>query len=673
MILQKITLQNFGVFRDTHEFNLKPLLIENKPIILFGGLNGSGKTTLFEGIKLCLYGRSNYKEFKTKKAYHSYIAKKIQPLSPKKRKQYYGSIEIEIEFNDFGVKDIYSVRRSWTVEDENVEENFRVLKNEELIGQIEQEYSQSFIANLIPMGISNLFFFDGEKIQELAQDTLDNNYFKEALDSILGLDVIQTLENDLSILSYKTLSGNENDEIESKIELIKQEILDYENLLAVKHQEMASIRTKLEKTQDIIQNKENALAIQGSGYAERRSEFKEKANQAETQQTEIRRRLRELYSELFPFALVPKLSSQLKDRIQDESKRKIQLSTVQVLNEKKKDFATSLMSKNGYIEKITNNQESLIDDIFKTFQELLDKSNGADFHFITDFSEKELDQLLYWVDQTANKIPNEIKKLAKQYEEKRSKRSYYENMLRKVPDDSILNPIVIEINKQYSALGGYKNQLRLIEEEINQLNWRHTESNRSLENVLIEYEEQKKHERKVKLLKKIRNMLDEYQGFIREDKMEMLRVSFLDAITMIIRKHDFINDIQIDTNYNIQLQRADGHYIHKDMLSNGEKQIYAISMLLALARVSGRPLPFIIDTPLARLDSTHRANIVDNFFPNASHQVIIFSTDTEIDKKYFERLTPYITRVYHLEWDNRESTSNATEGYFWKTLEVTQD
>jgi DNA sulfur modification protein DndD len=81
----------------------------------------------------------------------------------------------------------------------------------------------------------------------------------------------------------------------------------------------------------------------------------------------------------------------------------------------------------------------------------------------------------------------------------------------------------------------------------------------------------------------------------------------------------------------------------------------------------------IIDTPLARLDSTHRTNIVDNFFPNASHQVIIFSTDTEIDQQYFDRLTPYITRVYHLEWNNAASSSNATEGYFWKPMEVTQD
>ena len=77
MILERLQVKNFGVFRGQHIFNLTPIFYENKPIILFGGLNGSGKTTLFDGIKLCLYGRLSSRNFKTKKDYHGYIKKKI--------------------------------------------------------------------------------------------------------------------------------------------------------------------------------------------------------------------------------------------------------------------------------------------------------------------------------------------------------------------------------------------------------------------------------------------------------------------------------------------------------------------------------------------------------------------------------------------------------------------
>jgi len=675
MILQSIEVENFGVFRGKHIFNLMPDFSENRPIILFGGLNGSGKTTLFDGIKICLYGRPTFKEFRTKKQYNSYLSKKIKPLNPQRRKIYYGSIELKIEFNDFGVKDIYSVRRNWKIDEDKVDETFRVLKNGQMLGTIEQEYSQAFVANLIPMGISDLFFFDGEKIQELAQDTVDNGFFKEALDTILGLDVIQTLKNDLKIYAYKQNASEDSQEIVEMIDGVHREIRDLDNILGDLHQDQASIKTKLEKTIDIIAKKENELSLQGAGYAKRRFEFKEKLNKIENELDEIRKRLREFYSGLFPFTLVPKLCLQLRNKIQEERSRKNELSALMVLEKKKEDFEARLFEKNGQLTRFSDasSKKGLIDDIISVLKDVIKDPEDEDFVFIDDFSDNELNQLLYWVDQTSNTIPREIKYLSSKYDRLQTDRVHYENLIRRVPEDSILDPIVNEINKQYEMKGRYESQLSKIEEETGHLRYRITEANRQLEALNERFEQQNKYERTIRLLRNIRVMLDEYQDDIRENKLEMLRNAFLDSITMIIRKHDFISDIKIDSDYHIELQMEDGNYISKSILSNGEKQIFAISMLLALAKVSGRPLPFVIDTPLARLDSSHRDKIVENFFPNASHQVIIFSTDTEIDKIYFDKLASHITRVYHLEYDDQTKSSLASEGYFWKPMEVTHD
>ena len=100
-------------------------------------------------------------------------------------------------------------------------------------------------------------------------------------------------------------------------------------------------------------------------------------------------------------------------------------------------------------------------------------------------------------------------------------------------------------------------------------------------------------------------------------------------------------------------------------MSAGEKQIYAIAMLWALALTSRRPLPFLIDTPLGRLDSDHRANLVRKYFPFVSHQVVIFSTDTEIDEVYFQDLLPYLARAYHLSFDEPSGQTRVVDGYFW--------
>jgi len=675
MILENIKVKNFGVFRGEHVFDLTPDLKE-KPIILFGGLNGSGKTTLFEGIKLCLYGQLSSKNLRTKSDYHEYLKKKILPLGKKEKRTYHGAIELRIQFNDFGLINLYSIRRSWKVDPKGIEENFRILKNGKLLSEVEREYSQAFLANLIPMGISNLFFFDGEKIQELAEDTENNGFFRDAVDSILGLDVIQTLINDLKNFSYRQVSPEDSYEIQEAIKKEHNSISSLDDQLQNLYQEKSGHKIGLERTLDEIEKKENELSLQGAGYAKKRVEYKDKLNQVERELVETRRKLREIYSGLFPFTIIPELCQQLRDRILEESRKKSEIDSLDILQVKKAEFSKLFFSSIEYHDVFPDQiyKEKFVDDIFDTFKNLINDPSEKNFYFINDFSEKELAQVMYWTDQSIKSLPDEIKFLSNRYEKLVSDKGYYENMLRRVPDDSLLDPIVSRINELFENKGRFENELNKIEEEINSVNFKLNEARRNLEILQEKLEQYYKHERKLKLLKNIQRLLIEYQDIIRKNKMDQLKEVFLSAIATILRKPNFITGIQIDPKtFQISLRREDGVDIDKTMLSNGEKQIYAISMLLALARVSGRPLPFIIDTPLARLDSSHRDNIVENFFPIASHQVIIFSTDTEIDKMYFEKLSPYISRVYHLKFDDVKFSTLVEEGYFWKAQELMHD
>ncbi|HLF89427.1 MAG TPA: hypothetical protein VI451_10805, partial [Anaerolineales bacterium] len=120
-------------------------------------------------------------------------------------------------------------------------------------------------------------------------------------------------------------------------------------------------------------------------------------------------------------------------------------------------------------------------------------------------------------------------------------------------------------------------------------------------------------------------------------------------------KSGLIKDITINDNtYEISITDRNGHEIKKSSLSAGEKEVFAISLLWGLAQTSQLKLPIIIDTPLSRLDSTHRDNIVNNYFPNAGEQVIILSTDTEIDKEYFRTLQRHLSGAASLEFDERQ-------------------
>ena len=124
-------------------------------------------------------------------------------------------------------------------------------------------------------------------------------------------------------------------------------------------------------------------------------------------------------------------------------------------------------------------------------------------------------------------------------------------------------------------------------------------------------------------------------------------------------------DIRIDPiTFAATLIDRRGSEVPKAALSAGEKQIYAIAMLWALAKTSGRPLPMIIDTPLARLDSEHRSNLVQRYFPAASHQVILLSTDTEIDHELLNELGSNVSHTFRLDYDPTDGRTRVHPGYF---------
>jgi DNA sulfur modification protein DndD len=173
--------------------------------------------------------------------------------------------------------------------------------------------------------------------------------------------------------------------------------------------------------------------------------------------------------------------------------------------------------------------------------------------------------------------------------------------------------------------------------------------------------------RVVKLAARTRTVMQDFQRRATERKIDRLSGLITESFRFLLRKKSMVERILIDPGtFAVTLHDRAGHSLSKERLSEGEKQILAISVLWGLARASRRPLPAVIDTPMARLDATHRRNLVERYFPNASHQVVILSTDTEVDRDYYETLQSHIARAYHLNYDEEERATVAEEGYFWK-------
>jgi DNA sulfur modification protein DndD len=106
--------------------------------------------------------------------------------------------------------------------------------------------------------------------------------------------------------------------------------------------------------------------------------------------------------------------------------------------------------------------------------------------------------------------------------------------------------------------------------------------------------------------------------------------------------------------------------IELSRLSKGERQIFILSLYWAIITLSGQDIPFIIDTPYARIDANHRKEISEKFFPNISKQVIILSTDEEINKEYYEIIKPHIAKEYLLVNDENQNKTSVENHYFFE-------
>jgi DNA sulfur modification protein DndD len=185
-------------------------------------------------------------------------------------------------------------------------------------------------------------------------------------------------------------------------------------------------------------------------------------------------------------------------------------------------------------------------------------------------------------------------------------------------------------------------------------------------------DELRKHEANVIQLAKMkerlstgREVLGLFEEKIRNKHIRTLEIYIKDGFESLLRKRSFINSIVICPNtFQLTINIVGEGFVPASKLSAGERQLLAVAVLWALARASGRKLPTVIDTPLGRLDSSHRKSFVMNYFPNAGEQVILLSTDEEIVGNYHQSLKKYLSHEYLIEYDEDKQSSSINSGYF---------
>ncbi len=667
MLLTKVFLNDFGVYRGRNEFDFKTT--PDHPVILCGGTNGAGKTTLFESIMLCLYGQESFEQKISQKQYHESILRSIHRYLGTKKSADEASIVVEFQFAHEGKITEYQVMRMWQNNDGKVDEKLSIQKkdiNDENFSKLDLVESdwQTFIDQLLPKGITSLFFFDGEKIQSIADSGDEARHIKSSFDVLLGLDLVKQLSDDISLTLLRNSDG-ETKKILEELDRHTKEKTEAEGKLGKIQDKQSDLKTQIKTLQQKVSEQEEQFKKLGGDFANKRETLRIEKAKLESKLETIEKEIRDLCSGILPFSLIPNIMNQLKSEIISDQK-KIQES-----------FEKNILENafKGLLEKINSQSflpiydNTIKENFSKQLMELLENkleslSNVSKTTF--NLSPTDMNQIIQLIDDIDKTSEAKIESLAKSHNIVSNSLNMINVGLESAPKEDEIGPIFTKLTHTNRELGELENELSHLETLESQEKSLITILNAKIRNILSKRQADKRRLLSLDLGPSVQDVLKEYSDLLRNKKLELLERYILDGLKTLLHKKDFIEKVSIDRDsFQIRLYKGNDDEITKEMLSKGELQMYATSVVWGLAKTSGRPLPFMIDTPLARLDDEHRENIVENFYPFASHQTIILSTNSEINFHFYQKLKPHIAKSFVIQYDSSKGKTIKHDGYFF--------
>lgn len=658
MLIREIVLHNFGGYRGRHRINVTPPS-PDKPVILFGGLNGAGKTTLLDAMQLAMYGKRSRCAGRGSLSYDEFLRRSVHRAV---RDDEGAALEICFDATFDGSTSTFRVHRSWRDKGGNVSEKVVVSKDDTDSALLADRWDE-IVEELMPLDISSLFFFDGEKIEALADPERAGRVISTAIDSLLGLNLLERLGSDLVALERRKRaitadSGAREQlaELEAQVEQAKAQRSDTSQTQAARQNELDRAEAAMGKARQHFQQS-------GGELFERRAELEQRRDGIAERLADLQQKLIEVASGPLPLRLVAPLLEKVADQWHAEK----EADRAQVLSEVLVDRDNALLDEVGgalsadardqletflasdraeretmaHLPRHLTLPEEFGPRLAFVWPNELDRSATHTKELLGDLNalQAELDE----ADRTLAAIPAEdaIAAATKQCEETAQAAAEARAHFSAAAEAAeVASRVVIDRESKLDRAYRDASEVVLAEEDAHRI---------------------------VDHSARVRETLERFRRGLLERHLSRIEASVLDSLRRLLRKQQLVSDLRLDPKtFELALFDRDGLPSPADRLSAGERQLLSIALLWGLARVSGRRLPTIVDTPLGRLDSTHRRLIVERYFPNASHQVILLSTDEEIDQELLEVLRPWVGRSYELRYDDETSSTSVVDGYFWE-------
>lgn len=642
MIIRKLVLHNFGIYAGTNQF----IFDGKKNVVLIGGMNGRGKTTILEAVLLALYGRNSFAYTESNfQSYSRYLDSYVNKADGT------NSSYIVLDFELDGSE--YSVKRSWEGNKRKIVDETEVCQDGRLNEFLTENWVM-FMENLLPSGLSNFFFFDGEKIAELAADNTDEK-LKDSIKSLLGIEVLESLDRNLSKLlrkSGKAKDASFKEEVSFELKKTKEEA---EQKLRELDQKIQSLEEEIVSIDRKIEQAHIEYTSKGGDIFEKKEEYFKKRSELSARQAQQKEQLLDTAASELPLALVRGLLDDMRGSVEKERESREN----QVAIKKVQEFYSSYK----------NNNPS--DDIDGFIRYMSDLTQESDDDFIYDLSDSSWIQLVQLCEGRLDSKISETKRLIEVRDETNQEIESTDSLLSVEIDEEKIGKIykkIIKLEHDKSKIEVELEECRKERPHLNNAQMKaNTEFNKYVKGMLEKLETSDDYDRIVKYSHLATEVLAEYKIRLQERKIGKLAEAMTECYKQLANKKGMIDKIEMDpASLDLKYLTDKDEEIPKERLSAGEKQLMVVSLLWALAICSSRKLPVIIDTPLSRLDSKHRMALIKIYFPKASDQTIVLSTDSEIYGKYYKALKKNVGNEYTLDYNDDTKCTTIQNGYRWE-------
>lgn len=667
MWFSKIELTCFKSYQ--HQEFIFPGPEKGRNVVLIGGMNGYGKTTILEAIYLCLYGKDaiihlSRAGLKTDdiRGYPTFLER---AFNGEARREGRDTMVVRVLINKTKTKAVDISRRwyfrsngTWSGDEETVvkELNRGVPGTPRVDGSNNFYLSDMIDGFFIPAHVAPFFFFDGEEVKKLS-DQGRIEQVKQGLEGLLGVVLLRTLSDRLRSFEAKKRSEVitvDKEKLVHLYETLKSNEI-YLKSLKEKAEELEEKKSNLRGERESLIERITTAGGAGSDVATVK-DLVEEREQYRNKLRECQKKLEDLLAGRLPFHLASKgLLAEFRKQIESEICYFNWSAEKQALEPRKLEFEEAFFS-----EKMPDIEPGLTDSQMDVIKQRLDTAWASLFYpppdecadkiihtYLYDLlRQKTLDFLdsIQLGKQEIRCLLNKQNELLKQIEELGRRVSKLDGIDR----DGTLSALKNELHEVQQKLDKLFEESRTVDRKIHALESQVNTQKAEYERERKKLDESSPAREIIRKSTKVRFVIDKVVPELFPLKVKKLAREMTGVYKSLAHKNQ-VAKIQIEDDGSTRVLGKSRKEISFDR-SAGENQIFATALIAGLAKVSGVKAPMIVDTPLGRLDSKHRMNILNFWTSEKNRQIILLSQDEEIDNDFYRQMKESVSKTYLLEY-----------------------